>query len=133
MLKLFVIPVTMMSVAIAGCSSSKEGANYTHVSASDAAMNAAIEKAKSSSGDFLAAFRAQQPGTSEFYVKKPYRTPSGGVEHMWIAVSSEQNGELKGRIANDAEDTREVTMGQPVSLKISEISDWKYQKGKKLI
>src|SRR5262249_8516065 len=82
---------------------------------------------------FLAAFRAQQPGTSEFYVKKPYRTPSGGVEHMWIAVSSEQNGELKGRIANDAEDTREVTMGQPVSLKISEISDWKYQKGKKLI
>jgi len=133
MLKLFAIPAVVMSFGIAGCSSSKEGANYTHVSANDPAMNAAIDKAKASVGEFLSAFRAQRPGTSEFYVKKPYPTPSGGVEHMWIVVLSEQNGELKGRIANDAEDTREVTMGQPVTVKISDISDWKYQNGKTLI
>jgi len=93
--KLFIIPAVAMSLGIAGCSGSKEGANYTHVSADDAAMNAAIEKAKASMVEFMSALRAQRPGTTEFYVKKPYPTPSGGVEHMWIQVVSEQNGELK--------------------------------------
>ena len=93
-------------------------------------MNAAIEKAKNT---VTAAFHAQKPGTTEFCVKKPYPTPSGGVEHMWIAVVAEENGVLKGLVANDAEETREVKNGQTVSLKISEISDWKYHDGKKLI
>ena len=52
---------------------------------------------------------------------------------MWIAVLNEENGVIKGRIANEAEETREVKMGQTVSLKISEISDWKYQDGNKLV
>jgi uncharacterized protein YegJ (DUF2314 family) len=52
---------------------------------------------------------------------------------MWIEVVEEERGVLKGRIANDAEDTREVKIGQMVSVKISEISDWKYQDGNKLV
>ncbi len=36
-------------------------------------------------------------------------------------------------VANEAEETREVKIGQIVSLKGSEISDWKYQDGRKLI
>jgi uncharacterized protein YegJ (DUF2314 family) len=48
-------------------------------------------------------------------------------------VTGEKNGTIEGTIANDAEETRLVKMGQKVSLNISEISDWKYQDGKKLI
>ena len=96
-------------------------------------MNAAIEKAKATAGDFVAALHAQKPGANSYFVKKPYRTPNGEHEHMWIEVLEEVNGVLKGRIANEAEETREVKMGQLVSLKISEISDWKYQDGNKLI
>ena len=55
------------------------------------------------------------------------------MEHMWIEVAEEESGVLKGQVANEAEDTREVKVGQMVSLKISEISDWKYQDGKKLV
>lgn len=119
--------------AFVGCSRSSEGDNYTHVEAHDAAMNAAIEKAKATADDFVRAFHAQKPGAKDYYVKKPYKTPRGGSEHMWIEVTDEQNGVLKGHIANEAEETREVKNGQSVSLKISEISDWKYQDGKKLI
>ena len=52
---------------------------------------------------------------------------------MWIIVTDEHNGMLKGVVESDAEDTREVKMGQEVTLNISEISDWSYAEGKKLI
>jgi uncharacterized protein YegJ (DUF2314 family) len=118
---------------LAGCSRSNEGGNYTHVEDNDAAMDAAIAKAKATSADFITAFHAQKPGTKDFFVKKPYPTPKGSQEHMWIEVQEEHNGSLKGVIANEAEETREVKMGDAVALNTSEISDWKYQDGKKLI
>jgi len=96
-------------------------------------MNAAIEKARATVNDFVEAFHAKKPGTKEFYVKKPYPIPAGGHEHMWIAVTDERDGILKGTIANDAEETSEVKLGQEVSLKLSEISDWMYEDGKKLV
>ncbi len=96
-------------------------------------MNSAIEKAKASSGDFVKAFHAQKPGTREFFVKKPYPTPAGEAEHMWIEVTEENNGILKGIVANEAEETREVKIGEKVSLNISEISDWKYVDSGKLV
>lgn len=52
---------------------------------------------------------------------------------MWIEVTEENNGTLSGIVDNDAEETREVKNGQKVTLSISEISDWKYVDGKKLI
>ena len=129
------IPVLLllMTLTFAGCKQAKEGANYQGVADDDAAMNAAIAKAKATSADFVAAFHAQKAGTHEFSVKKPYPTPSGSQEHMWIAVTDENNGVLKGIVANEAEETRAVTNGQPVTLNISEISDWKYIDGRKLV
>jgi uncharacterized protein YegJ (DUF2314 family) len=130
---LLTILITAAVFAFVGCSRSKEGNNYTQVASEDAAMNAAIAKAKATADDFIRALHTQKPGTKDYFVKKPYRTPSGNGEHMWIEVLEEEQGVLKGRVANEAEETREVKMGQSVSLKISEISDWKYQDGNKLI
>jgi uncharacterized protein YegJ (DUF2314 family) len=130
---LLTILTTIAVLVFSGCSRSNEGSNYTHVEADDAAMNAAIAKAKATADDFIRAFHAQKPGAKDYFVKKPYRTPADGTEHMWIEVLEEENGVLKGRVANEAEETREVKMGQSVSLKKSEISDWKYQDGNKLI
>lgn len=96
-------------------------------------MNAAMAKAKATVGEFVRAFHAHRAGTKDYFVKKPYRTPAGGEEHMWIEVVEEQDGVLKGQIANEAEETREVKNGQTVSVKLSDISDWKYQDGKKLV
>ena len=105
----------------------------TTEAAEDPAFVQAIAKAKASSGDFLRAFREKPEGTKAFFVKKPYPTPTGGTEHMWIAVLEETNGTLKGKISNDADETREVKKGDIVSFNVSEISDWKYTDGKKLV
>lgn len=123
----------MQLALTSSCSRNKEGDNYQHVADDDAAMNAAITKAKATTDNFVKAFHAQKPDTKEFFVKKPYPTPAGEVEHMWIEVTEENNGALAGVVANEAEQTREVKNGQKVSLNLSEISDWKYMDGKKLI
>ena len=130
---LLVIILALGLIGLAGCSRSNEGGNYVDVKEDDAAMNAAIAKAKATSAEFITAFHTQKPGTKDFFVKKPYPTPKGSQEHMWIEVHEEHDGVLKGVIANEAEETREVKMGDAVTMNISEISDWKYQDGKKLI
>ena len=130
---LLTIVLALGVIGLAGCSRSKEGGNYTDVKEDDAAMNAAMAKAKTTSDEFVRAFHAQKPGTKDFFVKKPYPTPNGSQEHMWIEVHEEHNGILKGLVANEAEDTRAVKMGDAVTLNLSEISDWKYQDGKKLV
>jgi len=99
----------------------------------DPAFTEVIAKAKASSGDFLRAFREKPEGARAFFVKKPYPTSTGVMEHMWISVLEETNGTLKGKVANEADETREVKKGETVSLNISEISDWKYTNGKKLV
>jgi uncharacterized protein YegJ (DUF2314 family) len=129
----FTILIIAAVVAFLGCSRNKEGDNYTFVAPDDAAMKAAIENAKATADDFIRAFHTQKPGTKDYFVKKPYPTPSGELEHMWIEVLEEERGIVKGRIANEAEETRDVKIGQQVSLNITEISDWKYQDGNKLI
>lgn len=107
--------------------------NAPSVPSEEAALNAAIATAKATSGDFVKAFHEQKPGTRGFHVKRPYPTPAGEVEHMWIRISSETNGVLNGTVVNEAEVTRAVKMGEKVSFPLSEISDWKYVDGKKLI
>ncbi len=120
-------------IGLTACSKHKEGDNFVSVSDNDKAMNDAIAKAKATSADFVTAFHAQKPGTKDFFIKKPYKTPTSGLEHMWIEVTDEKDGNFSGVIANEAEETHEVKMGQNVMVKISEISDWKYQDGPKLI
>lgn len=130
---LLIISLALCLAGLVGCSRSKEDGNYAEVSADDPKMNVAIANAKATVNEFVLAFHAQKPGTDKFCVKKPYRTPGGGVEHMWIDVTNEHAGVLEGVVESEAEDTREVEMGQAVTLNISEISDWSYLDGKKLV
>jgi len=123
----------LLLLSVTSCSHNKEGDNYQHVGDDDAVMNAAIAKAKATADDFVKAFHAQKPETKDFFVKKPYPTPAGEQEHMWIEVLEEKGGVLHGIVANEAESTRAVTNGQAVTLNLSEISDWKYADGKKLV
>jgi uncharacterized protein YegJ (DUF2314 family) len=130
--------VILALVLIAGCThrhanvKAADNAGYIHVDEHDPAMDKAIADAKATVADFVRAFHAKKAGISHFAVKKPFRTPDGGEEHMWIEVATERDGVLTGTVSNDAEETKEVTAGQSVTLRLSEISDWQYLVGKRL-
>ena len=123
----------LMLSLVFGCSRSGDSENYVHVADDDKEMEAAIAKAVATTNEFMTAFRAQKPGTENFYLKKPYPTPEGSSEHMWIEITGEGDGVFKGTIANKAEETTKVKMGQEVFVRLDEISDWKYEDGKKLV
>src|SRR5438128_12403160 len=113
-----VIAMGLLGVLISGCRHSKDNQYYSHVSDSDADMNAAIQKAKATSGEFVRAFHEHNQGVTDFAVKEPYPTPNGEQEHIWIQVLEEKNGAITGLVANDAEDRNEAKFGQTVTLNL---------------
>lgn len=116
-----------------GCSREPENRNFQPVASDDEAMNHAVETAKATVQTFVAAYEAKRPGTSQFTVKKPFPTPGGGKEHMWIEVTALQDGQVTGLVANDAEETKQVNFGDVVKFPITEITDWQFREGRKVI
>lgn len=89
-------------------------------------MNAAIFKAKQTIADFDRALKTNDSSFTDFAVKKKYKTPDDGGEHMWIAGIVVVNGDYKGFVNNDAEKTTEVSYGDTVIVRKEEITDWMY-------
>lgn len=98
---------------------------YT-VTSENHSINAAIEKAKKTIGDFEHAFNSKDSSFTDFAVKKRYETPDKNGEHMWIAVTEIINGNYRGMVNNDAEQTNEVKYGDTVIVRKNEITDWMY-------
>jgi uncharacterized protein YegJ (DUF2314 family) len=132
-------PILILSFFILSCnqkqsnkiiSSNKLGAdtvtNTYAVESEDLSMNAAINKAKKTINQFDQALKSNNPGYADFAVKKRYKTPDGGGEHMWIAGISIVSGNYKGFVNNDAEKTNEVAYGDTVFVRRAEITDWMY-------
>ncbi|HUS36178.1 MAG TPA: DUF2314 domain-containing protein [Verrucomicrobiae bacterium] len=127
------VTLALTLTLVFGCSRSGDSDNYVHVADDDKEMEAAIARAVATTNDFMTAFRAQKPGMKNFCLKKPYPTPEGSSEHMWIEITAEGDGVFKGTVANKAEETTKVKLGQEVFVRLDEISDWKYEDGKKLV
>src|SRR5262249_54858881 len=108
---LFVLFAALACAIAVGCSKKTEDPNFRHVEGDDADMNKAIATARATVGRFVSAYRTKRAGTSHFMVKKPYPVPGGGEEHMWIDVTGLQDEIVAGLIANDAEETKEVHLG----------------------
>ena len=125
--------LVVLAFIASACSRNSADSHHQQVDAGDAAMNSAIETARSTTGKFVAAFRDRPPGSANFYVKKPFRVRDGKWEHMWVEVLSMQNDVMTGRVANEAQETTEVKLGDLVKVRLSEISDWKYNNGRKLV
>lgn len=96
------------------------------VTEEDSAMNSAINKAKSTIAEFDEALKSNNSSYSSFAIKKRYNTTNDGGEHMWIAEIKIINGNYKGIVNNDAEETTEVKYGDTVTVHKDEITDWMY-------
>jgi uncharacterized protein YegJ (DUF2314 family) len=96
------------------------------VTTENTSMNFAIDNAKKTINEFNQALKSSNPSYSDFAIKKRYNTPSGGGEHVWITGIYLIDGNYKGFINNDAEETVEVKYGDSVIVRKNEITDWMY-------
>ncbi|MFA5205916.1 MAG: DUF2314 domain-containing protein [Lentisphaeria bacterium] len=127
-----VIYATISLMLTFGCY--KRKSSYYTTVAAYTSTNEAAAGAKATLDDFVRVFHAREPGTKDFCVKKTYIGGSGGEEHCWIRITGEQSGVFQGVVNSHTEHTQgEVKLGQEVSVKKNDISDWKYKDGNKLI
>jgi uncharacterized protein YegJ (DUF2314 family) len=97
------------------------------VSADDSAINAAIEKARSTVATFQSALRSPPAGAESFSVKVAFRHPVGdGVEHIWLMEPSFSDGMIAGIVGNEPLHVLDVKLGQRVSAPVDRLSDWMY-------
>jgi uncharacterized protein YegJ (DUF2314 family) len=121
---------TWMVLAVAlilapACARGEVRDRVVKVPADDPTMNAAIAKARATVGTFVTALRSHTASRSRYSVK--IRITDGDAnEHFWLSDVSYDGSVFRGRIDNDPETVKNVTLGQPVSARATEISDWMY-------
>ena len=98
----------------------------------DPKMLAAINKARATTPEFIAALKNPKPGQSGFGVKIPVKDGTQ-VEHMWMSPVRIVDGQFSGAINNEPLNVKTVKLGDEVKIAPNEISDWMYVEGGKLI
>jgi uncharacterized protein YegJ (DUF2314 family) len=105
---------------------------YIEVPKDHAAMHQAVIQARKTVAEFIAVLRHPAPGQQDFEVKKPF-TQNGQVEHIWLSDVKFIGNRFQGRVDNQSRKIQGLKLGQLVSVKPNEISDWLYVDHGKLV
>src|ERR1700683_1355203 len=76
-------------------------------------------------GQFIDALKHRAPGQQDFEIKKPF-IQGNQVEHIWLSDVQLVGNRFQGRIDNQPRKVEGLKLGQIVSVKPKEISDWLY-------
>jgi uncharacterized protein YegJ (DUF2314 family) len=132
--------------AIAGLILNAQGANvvaqelkngntepeYFQVPNGHAAMHHAVVEARKTVGQFIDALKHRAPGQQDFEIKKPF-IQGNQVEHIWLSDVQLVGNRFQGRIDNQPRKVEGLKLGQIVSVKPKQISDWLYIDNGKLV
>lgn len=126
---LLVMALTFIAL---GCGDRPPAYNVTDVAPDDPQMNAAIEKAKSSIGTFIAALKSPQPSQSEFAIKKAF-VDGEEVEFMWLTDVTYDGTQFHGVLNNDPVGVKNVQIGQSFTIAPDDVADWMFIDSGKLM
>jgi uncharacterized protein YegJ (DUF2314 family) len=101
------------------------GPEYFQVTKDHAAMHLAVQEARKSVKKFIAALKHPGSGQQDFEVKKPF-VQGDQVEHIWLSDVQFVGNHFQGHIDNQPRKIPGLKMGQLVTVKPNEISDWMY-------
>lgn len=102
-----------------------EVAPVVQISEDDPRMKAAVEEARRRWPEFVQAFQHPAPNQSNFAVKLPI-TDGRNTEFIWVAVTSIQEDEILGDLANEPVDLGFMKLGDRVRGKLADLNDWAY-------
>ncbi|MGI8436907.1 MAG: YegJ family protein [Chthoniobacterales bacterium] len=100
---------------------------YQKIEDNDKQCERAAEKAQRALGFFMAALRAKKPGDSSFEIKKGFMDGEN-YEHLWITDVTYDGKNFHGTIDNKPVDVKNVHLGQRVTVKPGDVSDWMFVK-----
>jgi uncharacterized protein YegJ (DUF2314 family) len=105
---------------------------YVEVPKDHIAMHQAVIQARKTVGEFIAALKHPESGQQDFEVKKRF-IQNGQVEHIWLSDVQFAGNRFQGRVDNQPRKIQGLKLGQLVSVKPNEISDWLYIDHGKLV
>jgi uncharacterized protein YegJ (DUF2314 family) len=91
----------------------------------DAAMNAAIAKARETVGEFTTALRNPPRRAMGFSFKMVFEEGEH-VEHIWVSDARFDGTQLHGTLGNEPLNITSVKLDDPVSALPAEVSDWMF-------
>ena len=97
----------------------------TYVEESDPQMTAAINKARATVDQFIAALHNPTDAQADFSIKLPV-SDGEQVEHMWLSDVRYAEGKFTGQIANEPLELTTVALGDDAEIPRDQISDWMY-------
>jgi uncharacterized protein YegJ (DUF2314 family) len=109
-------------------SSLKQGTTepeFYQVPKNNTAMHLAVQEARKTIKTFVAALRHPAPGQEDFELKKRF-VQGDQVEHIWLSNVKIVGNHFEGQIDNQPRKIQGLQLGQVVSVKRNEISDWLY-------
>jgi uncharacterized protein YegJ (DUF2314 family) len=132
--------IVLAIMTLSGCGRGDQGqttsipgqAPIIYVKDDDPKMQAAIDKARATADQFIAALANPKPAQTGFAVKIQAKDGAQN-EHMWINSVRYQDGVFTGILNNDPKHVKNVKLGDQVKTAKNEISDWMYVENKKLI
>jgi uncharacterized protein YegJ (DUF2314 family) len=98
----------------------------------DAAMNAAIAKARDGLPVFWAAMTDPEADT-EGYSLKVAITDGDRIEHFWTSDIQRTDERITGVLANEPKVVSTVQQGQRIDVPEADISDWMYMRKGKIV
>ncbi len=107
-------------------------AQTVQVPTDDAAMNAAIEKARSTIDGFWTKLNKHGDNEQNFAVKLAV-SDGTNTEHFWCTDISVEGAKKQCAIGNDPELVTNVKLGQRVDIDPAIISDWMYMRDGRIV
>jgi uncharacterized protein YegJ (DUF2314 family) len=104
---------------------SPTGPEFYQVPKNNAAMHLAVQEARKTIKTFIAALKQPSPGQQDFELKKRF-VQGDQVEHIWLSNVKMVDNHFEGQIDNQPRKIDGLKLGQVVSVKRNEISDWLY-------
>ena len=102
------------------------------VPSEDAAMEAAIAKARAGLPDFWKAFANPASGTERYSIKVAIRD-GDQTEHFWTSDVERQGDKIFATIANEPQMVGNVAEGQRIEVPEADISDWMFRRNGKIV
>jgi uncharacterized protein YegJ (DUF2314 family) len=96
-----------------------------HVGDNDAAINAAMAKARARLPQFVEAFNRLGQGSNAL-VKGKFTAPGGQVEFMWVRVTGASRDTIAGEVVNRPAATGLPRQGTLVEIAAADVGDWAY-------
>jgi uncharacterized protein YegJ (DUF2314 family) len=123
----------LLAVAAAsGCGGRQTPLKAVFVEDDDANMKAAIDKARSTVNQFIAALQKPKKTQENFSIKMLFKDGEEG-EHMWLLPVTYDGKQFTGVVNNMPEKIKTAKLKQRVTIDPDKISDWMYIENGKLV